>query len=156
MAKKLTKEDIEYIDKLEKWIKTRKKDNDYALEQFDKLVVYLSSGGLVLTTGFVTSIITITDQTNTLTLKLSWIGFTISLIFILLSQITSYNANQAEIKRTRQDIDSLKNDAVHKRRKLLIFKLQVFNTLTKALNNLSLLCLLSGIVLFVLFMIKNI
>jgi len=156
MAKKLSKADFEFIERLENWIQSRKEDNNYALEQFDKLVVYLSSGGLVLTTGFVTSIITITNQTKTLTLKLSWIGFTISLIFILLSQLTSLNANKAEIKRTRQDIDEVKGVDLPRGRKLLIFRLKVFNFSTKLLNNLSLLCLLSGIVLFVLFMIKNI
>ena len=59
---------------------------DYAEEQYDKLMVYISSGALVLTVGFVDKIVDFKHGVNHLSwLFSSWVFFVLALIFILLS-----------------------------------------------------------------------
>ena len=62
---------------------------DYAQEEFDKLIVYLNSGALILTIGFVKDITKITEETDTTLLIWSWSSFVCSLLLILLSHKTA-------------------------------------------------------------------
>jgi len=71
---------------------------NYSEEQFDKLIIYLSSGGLVLTVGFVNDLIEI-DQSNCISLLITtWISFTLSLIINLFSHRTSLRSTDLELK----------------------------------------------------------
>jgi preprotein translocase subunit Sss1 len=60
-------------------------DRKYSEQEFDKLVIYLAGGGLVLTIGFVKDLIKITEATNITLLILCWAGFISSLLMNLIS-----------------------------------------------------------------------
>jgi uncharacterized beta-barrel protein YwiB (DUF1934 family) len=124
-------------DSQEGWNKTIRKIRDYAEEQFDKLIVYLNSGALVLTVGFVKDIVKITDKTDTTLLKASWILFTTSLVIILISHKTSVIAMNYELK----DNEKISN---------------YWDILTQILNWSSLVVLVGGIISFLLFVSKSI
>jgi|SRR5699024_190825 len=79
---------------------------DYAEEEFDKLVIYLSSGGLVLTVGFVRDIVNVSSSSYSELLIITWIAFTISLITILISHRTSLKSIDLELNDRIQESDS--------------------------------------------------
>lgn len=135
MAKK-KKHDPE-DEETRKWKDLVRKDRDYSAEQFDKQIVYISSGALVLTIGFVEKIVTITDATETDILIMSWILFVTSLMSILISHKTSIYAMDAEL------------DGKDKRS-------ENWDSFTELLNWLSVAALFTGIILFILFVINNI
>ena len=75
---------------------------DYAKEQFDKLIVYLYSGTLKLTIGFVKYIMKITKETDTSLLNLSGSSFIVSKYGthqIKTVNTNYYTCNQQNIKR---------------------------------------------------------
>jgi hypothetical protein len=148
-----------YIKKLENWIEEREKVLDYSIEQYDKLIITLSSGGLVLTVGFVRDIVKITPCTDTTNLQISWCLFTAALIISLLSHITSYLANKYEIDYTNEEINCLKKKEEFKIKgfniKKISFLKKFFNSGTIILNVLSSVSLAIGIILFVIFINKN-
>ena len=109
---------------------------DYAEEQFDKLIVYLNSGALVLTIGFVKDIIKITKETNITLLILSWCSFVLSLLFILLSHKSALASTNNEIKGKDKLSDC-------------------YDMVTTILNWLAFIILIIGLVLFVIFISKN-
>jgi hypothetical protein len=110
---------------------------EYAGKEFDRLIVYFASGGLVFTTGFVKNIIDIKACTNTTLLKLTWIFFTFSLITILISHLSSKKSMDLEIKGS-------------------IIPSDRWDILTKLLNFTAFISLITGIVLFIVFLLKNI
>jgi UDP-N-acetylmuramyl pentapeptide phosphotransferase/UDP-N-acetylglucosamine-1-phosphate transferase len=110
---------------------------NYSQQQFDKLIVYLSSGALILTIGFVKDIVKITPQTDTRTLIWSWVLLAASLITNLFSHRTSYYSIYFDLKK--------KN------------KVSNFNDIvTEILNWLSFISLIAVIVVFIFFIINNI
>lgn len=119
-------------NKDDKWNETIRKIRDYAEEQYDKLIVYLNSGALILTVGFVKDIVKITSNTDTLLLKLSWIFFTCSLLVILISHRTAIIAMNYELKNKNRISD-------------------IWDIITNILNWLSLIKLIIGIICFLLF-----
>ena len=114
-------EEEKYSDKVQK-------DRDYSSDLFDKQLVYLSAGALVLTIGFVKDLVVITDETNTILLIISWISFTLSLIAMLLSHRSSVYSMDYEL-----DGESEKSDD--------------WDLITKILNWVSTLSLITGIIL---------
>jgi hypothetical protein len=150
----------EYISDLSEWIKERQKDLNYSLEQFDKLIITLASGGLVFTTGFVKDIVKITVCTNTCLLKLTWFSFACSLVSILLGQIFSYYANKKIMKIKQNELNILETDCeyddqtidVKKANRIFMF----YNQSIKFLNFLSVLALILGIIFFIIFININI
>lgn len=121
----------------EKWFDTIRKIRDYAEEEYDKLIVYLNGGALVLTVGFVKDIVTITEHTDTLLLKLSWILFTLSLLIILISHRTAIIAMNYELKEKTLISDR-------------------WDHITEILNWCAMLMLITGIICFLLFVNKSI
>jgi len=109
---------------------------DYAEEQFDKLIVYLNSGALVLTIAFVKDITKITKETDTTLLILSWSSFVVSLLLILLSHKSALASTNYEIKEKERTSDC-------------------FDIITTILNWLSFLILITGLILFIIFISKN-
>lgn len=149
-----------YISNLESWLKERKKDLDYSLEQFDKLVIMLASGGLVLTIGFVRDIVEITENTNTFLLKGCWYLFAFALIINLLAQISSFLANKIEIGITSIEINELKtkgefdenSKSIKSKRTWFNFS----NSSVKIFNIVSFISIIIGISLFIIFVNQNI
>jgi hypothetical protein len=159
MTKKNSPELDQYINKLEEWITERKKALDYSLEQFDKLIITLSSGALILTVGFVRDIVKISANTNTFLLKCSWYLMALALVFSLLSQISAYLSNRFEIDYTRIEIKNLMEFGTFEKKGFKIKLLALFknyvNKITVILNVLSLVVLISGIAAFIKFINQN-
>ena len=149
-----------YIKNLENWLSERKKDLNYSLEQFDKLIIMLSSGGLVLTIGFVRDIVKITEETNTLLLKGCWYLLASALIINLLAQFSSFLANKIEIKITSIELDELKtkgdfnenSDDVKSKR----YWFNISNSSVIILNVVSFISIIVGISLFIVFVNQKI
>jgi hypothetical protein len=157
---KLNNDQEKYVSQLKEWLSERKKDLNYSLEQFDKLIIVLSSGGLVLTIGFVKDIVKITEETDTFLLKFCWFSLTAALVFILMSQISCFWANNIEISITNQEIREIEevgefNDKTN-RIKIKRFFFKISNALISVLNVLSFLVLILGIILFIFFVNQNI
>lgn len=108
----------------------------YSEETFDKLIVYLSSGGLVLTVGFVKDIIKLSDASNKILLYLTWIGFVLALLSNLLSQKTSKITMDSILMGNEQ-------------------KEKSFTRITEFCNWSSLILFIVSIILFVLFVLIN-
>ena len=124
------------IDKAE-WLKNIKKDRGYSAEQFDRLVVYLSGGALVLTVGFVKDIVKITGTTDTTLLIVAWSLFTASLLVMLLSHKTSIISMDYELNEKEKCSDN-------------------WDIVTEILNWTATLCLFAGIIIFIIFTYKHI
>jgi hypothetical protein len=109
---------------------------DYSEQQFDKLIVYLNSGALVLTIGFVKDIVKITEETDTKLLVYAWSSFVVSLVLILLSHRSSIISMNFEIKKKEKTSDG-------------------FDVVTYILNWASFIVFILGISLFITFIHKN-
>lgn len=116
--------------------KELQKRSFYASEQLDKAIVYLAGGSLVFSVGFIEKIVTITKCTNTKLLLISWMLFAGTLIINLLSHITSRFAMDFNLDQTKK---VAKN----------------FDIATRILNGLSILTLITGLSLFVIFINNN-
>ena len=121
----------------DRWFETIRKIRDYAEEQYDRLIVYLNSGALIITVGFVKDIVKITSDTETNLLKTSWVFFTASLLFILVSHRTAIIAMDYELKE---------KEKVSRR----------WDKVTRVFNWTSLLFLIVGIICFLIFVSKEI
>lgn len=121
---------------LEEYRSTVREMRDYAQEQFDKLIVYLSSGGLILTLGFVKDLVDLDEAIWKFLMIASWAGFVISLLLILLSHKSAIKAGNLELqgKQTESDEQDEK---------------------TNRLNNWSFRFLIAAITVFVIFFTIN-
>jgi predicted tellurium resistance membrane protein TerC len=104
----------------------------YSEEQYDRLLVYLNSGALVLTIGFVQNIIKITEKTVIVLLIASWCLFVLSLLMILISHRSSIAAIDCEIKEKDERSEN-------------------WNKCTRVLNIISAFFLIAGLILFIIF-----
>lgn len=155
----MKKDSSKYIKSLKKWLKERNRDLDYSLEQFDKLIIMLASGGLIFTVGFVKDIVKITETTDTSLLKSCWYLLTIALVSILIAQICSFQANKVEIKLTQEELDSYEdNDEFNETKKTKFIRkfFRLYNASVKIFNILSFMTLVIGIILFIIFVNQNI
>lgn len=109
---------------------------DYAQEQFDKLIVYLSSGGLILTLGFVKDLVDLDEAGWKFLMIASWAGFVISLLLILLSHKSAIKAGTLELQGKHTESDEQ-------------------DERTNRLNNWSFGFLIAAITVFVLFFTIN-
>jgi len=118
------------------YLSTVRKMRDYAQEQFDKLIVYLSSGGLVLTVGFVKDLVDLSEANWKCLLILSWAGFIVSLILILLSHRSAIKASTLELKGLSDESDNQDQK-------------------TERLNLFSFTILIAAVIVFVVFISIN-
>lgn len=125
MNEKTSFDDKDYLKIL---YETRK----YAGEQYDKLIVYLSSGALVFTVGFIENVVDLSKINDLFLLYSSWICFSTALIIILISHRTSLLSIDLEIKGNKKTSDS-------------------WNAMTDILNWLSMIALVIGIISFIIF-----
>lgn len=144
------------ISKLETWIEERKKDRDYGAKQFDKLIVYISGGGLAITTGITSYSPDLKCSDNYSLAIASWILFTAALILNIISQITSQWAQEFEIIRTEQEIAQLEDESGNTpppKKRTDRWRL-FFDRVTFSFNYISLLSLMAAIVLYTIFITK--
>jgi hypothetical protein len=118
------------------WRDTILKIRDYSEEQYDKLIIYLSAGALIITIGFVKDILDINKAIDKRMLILSWVCFILSILLMLLSHRTAVISMNYELKDQNKISDR-------------------WDLLTKILNWTSFLSLISGIIHFLIFLLKN-
>lgn len=104
----------------------------YSGREFDRLIVILSGGGLTLSLSFIEKIKDSIDQVSKCFLLFTWISFTLSLLLILISHLTSMKSIDLEI--LGQDKRSDK-----------------FDWATNSLNLFSLGFLILAIIFFIIF-----
>lgn len=120
-------------DEREQLIKIR----SYSEQTFDKQLVYLAGGGLVLTIGFIKEIIDLSTSTYNPLLYISWIGLCLCLLFNLLSHKSSSRAIDEYLKDKHNKGDQ-------------------WNSITSNMNTTSIVFLITGISTFILFILFNI
>lgn len=108
----------------------------YSGREFDRLIVILSGGGLTLSLGFIEKTKDSIDQISKFFLLFTWISFTLSLLLILISHLTSMKSIDLEI--LGQDKRSDK-----------------FDWATNTLNLVSLGFLILAILFFIIFAYKS-
>jgi hypothetical protein len=123
-------------DKLTSEQKKAIKDRDYAQEQFDKLIIYIASGALVLSIAFVNEIIKVIDPKTLFSLKLSWVLFVTALLLNL-------SSHRSAIVAMNQFLKSYNNSS------------NLWDKITRALDFSSFIALFGGIVLFLFFVLKS-
>jgi len=145
-----------YLEKLEKHISLAKESSIYSSDRFDILLISLSTSALVLSIGFVDKVIPNLGCIDTSLLKFSWLLFVITLISNLISQVSGFYANQYDIKVTRNLIRGKRGSKLKGDQKKLEKSCKNLNRLTLNLNGASLLSLITGIIILVLFFSNNI
>ncbi len=108
-----------------------------AVSQFNKQLIYLSSGGLILTIGFIKDIVSLSTSKYNFFLVLTWLFFTLSLLLNLISY-------KSTMKSMDLELDG-KGDESNKQ-----------DLITNRLDNGSLYSLISAVLIFVIFLSINI
>ena len=103
---------------------------------FNKLIVYLSSGALALTIGFVQEVVDLSTAICKIILIASWSLFTTSLLVILGSYLTTVKSMDLDLNGERD-----KSDQLDKK--------------TSFLNYSAIFTLVFGIILFIIFISIN-
>lgn len=128
----------EYEDQLAVYVESRKlaeEHRKYSEQEYDKLIIYLAGGGLVLTIGFVKDIINMTAAVNTTLLLLCWVSFILCLLTNLISHRLAVAAR-----------DAFLSDKPTWRRK---------DRYTRWANQLCLALIVLGVIFFVAFVVQN-
>jgi hypothetical protein len=117
------------------WNELIQNSRDYAAKRFETLLVYIASGGLIISIGFVNDIISIAGKNLTL-LKTSWILFASTIFLNLISQLSSIKAMDQELDEKTKSSD-------------------LWDKSTRIINFLSVISLFLGILAFILFISNN-
>jgi hypothetical protein len=120
----------------EKWEDRIYKIREYSSGEFDRLIVYISSGGLVLTISF-KDVLNILESSHKFFILSAWIFFVAALLAILISHKTSIISMDLEL-----DDESEKSDRMDKK--------------TGLFNWFATISLFLGIISFLIYLIKNI
>lgn len=117
-------------------IQENNKRSLFSYEQLNKAIVYIAGGSLIFSVGFVEKIVKFSHCTNNKLLMLSWIFFAMTLILNLLSYVSSaISINGAIAKKTSLE--------------------RSFNIVTFIIDCLSVLLLLTGLIIFIIFVNNN-
>lgn len=144
------------IERLEEHKESIKQNIKYSIDRFDILIISLSSGGLVLSTSFAKDFSANFCCPNFLMLKLGWALFALALVLNLISQVTSYIANNTELLIV-EDLIREKKGKVKKSNQTVLEKKKVrFNSATNWLNIICLFTFVFGVIVVIIFMYKTI
>ncbi|WP_338224614.1 hypothetical protein [Algoriphagus confluentis] len=136
MKKKLLKSQLKEIQEKDKREDFNLETRRYSGREFDRLIVILSGGGLTLSLSFIEKLTGEIDQISKCFLLLTWISFTVSLLLILISHLTSMKSIDLEILGKVEKSDKL-------------------DRITNTLNLISLGFLILAIIFFILFAYKS-
>ena len=143
-----------YIINLEKHLESAKASANYSADRFDILIITISTTALLVTINSSDKFIEENIFVNTKLLAISWFFLVASIILNLISQQTSYYAHIFDIKVTKNLIRKERGMALIANHEINENKHLILNRTTECLNILSLLTLLIGIILIVLFYSK--
>lgn len=152
----MKKKSKRYIKNLEIHIENTNSNIKYALDRFDILIISISSGGLVFSMGFVKDLLPKEQIIDLLYLKISWILFGLSIIFNLLSQVTSYYANKFEITISQNLIRLERKESEICNQNSVECKKKIFNFMTNFLNWSSFFLLVTAILMLIHFVVNSI
>jgi len=117
----------------------------YSISQFDKSVIYISSGALTISMAFINNFIKdISKANNTNFLIISWTIFSFIIFIGLVAHYISYMAHLWSIKN-----ENLKTEDYNKKSK-------IWNYIIRTLNILSILGIFIGLLFLIFFINKNI
>lgn len=145
-----------YIEKMEKHSDNTRSNIHYSLERFDLLIISISTASLGFSMAFIKDIIPDLSAINLTLLKISWILFGIAIITNLFSQVTSYYANKFELLISRNLIRGKRGKEHIGNQHNYECKKSFLDVTTKILNWNSFICLIIGIVIFIIFVNKYI
>lgn len=157
-----TEDKKEKIKKKQDTITALDKDEDYAVEKFDTLIVSLSSGGLVFSVAFVKDVIKDFKHTDLFWLKICWICFALALIANISSQVSGYFSNRYEKRALKCQIKQLKGseeiDEWGAQKRIANFqnKSDRFNLLTNRLNGFSYLSFITAVCTLIYFIYSHV
>lgn len=146
-----------YDDRKKELLSSRKESES----QFDKLIIYISAGAFVFSVGFVKDIVGENHEPQfKFILVLSWCFFGLSLLSTLLSQVTFKAAIDNLLKKInlKEQIENVEKENSELNQKILnqlTCKKKAYDEISKGLNISSLICLFSGAILLMIFLIKN-
>jgi len=112
------------------------KYRDYSIKQFDKLIIFLSSGAIVISIGFINNVVNLKTEISKSLLIWSWTSFALSLISILISQKTSLITMNKELLEEKKCSN-------------------FYDKITDCLNWVALISLSIGIILLIIFISTN-
>lgn len=128
----------------------------YSIERIDLLVISISTAALGFSIAFIKDVIPDLKSICLVLLKISWILFGFSIISNLLSQLTSYYANKFEFMITKNIIRKKTGKDYKGNQNNLECKKSILDNTTNILNLLSLVFLISGIVMIIIFINQHI
>ncbi|MCB2409813.1 hypothetical protein [Hymenobacter lucidus] len=134
------------------------KDNQKASgQEFDKLLVYIAGGGLALTVGFVKDIVSITNAKYLWLLFLTWVSFTLTLLFNLISHKLAATASDESLSlwSYRKHCFDFNKEIDNDYDKKLDTKANWANDWVSRLNDLSIASTIIGISFFIVFTFIN-
>lgn len=115
----------------------------YSTTQFDKYVLLLSTGALVISVGFLNQVIPLNQAKWTVVLYVGWISMVLTILFALLSQYFAMRAAKRMISAVQDEED-------------LVELYKVVNKPLVLLNKACIIFVVIGISFIVLFAILNI
>lgn len=126
-------------------------------QEFDKLLVYIAGGGLALTVGFVKDIVSITNAKYLWLLFLTWVSFTFTLLFNLISHKLAATASDESLSlwSYRKYCLDFTQDIDKKYEEKLDAKANRANDWVSRLNNFSIASTIIGISFFIVFTFIN-
>lgn len=144
-----------YIQQLKDHIKCCEDAMKYSMDRFDILIITLSSGALGFSMSFIKDIAKSNNYNYLILLKFSWLLFGSSLILNLISQVTSYFAHKYEMRISKSLIKKERGKAGIPNERGLEKTKKFFDSCTNYLNFISLLSLILGIVVLIIFTYSN-
>ncbi|QEE50072.1 hypothetical protein FUA48_10925 [Flavobacterium alkalisoli] len=152
---------LRYIVNLEKHCERAQDHKKYSTDRFDILVISISTTALIFSIGFVKDFVKGINNVNYFTLKLSWLLFVMTIFFNLISQVSSYYANNYDYLVTKLILKEKRNrkeltcDEQYKQKKY-DKRCRRCSKLTDVLNLVCLLFLTIGLVVLIFFFSMNI
>lgn len=144
-----------YLRDLEKHVDKSKERKEYAIKQFDTLMIALSTAGL----GFVSTYIKDMD-TNILLARISQTAFLCCILANLFSHIASMWCNECALENAEELLRERRYNEITEEEDRINFqitqfqrdnRMRFYGKIVKALNVFAFLCLFSAIVTFFIF-----
>lgn len=149
MAEKVNKFDRDW------WVNHRERalqNKWYAIGRIDLLVVSISGGGIYIIFEAMKFIIENKLATDVSLLKTSGVIFTISIALNFVSQVFGWNANKYEAKWSKFKIDESRKKPIDAEEVGKVdFKVSICNWCVAVTNNLSIIGMLAGVVILLVF-----
>jgi hypothetical protein len=128
----------------------------YSSDRLDILIISLSTTTLIFSIGFVKDFIPEIKSIDTFLLKISWSFLVGALVSNLISQSTGYYCNRYEIKITNNIIRKKRGKILKGNQNRNLILSDIFDWGTTILNWISLILLIAGMIVLLIFYLQNI